>query len=261
MLKRILSAVLLIPLLLVIVYYKGIILYLSVMVVSVMGLNEFYKAMNYKNIKPISWVGYILTVLILSALYFSNSIDNYLSILVFTVLFLSIIQLPNRKYNILDASVTLYGVIYIGLMLGHIILISQQENGVAIWLIFIIAWATDTFAYFSGYFLGRNKLCPNISPKKTVEGAIGGILGSVICCGLFSYFLLKDYTIIILILGAVGSVISQIGDLTASIIKRYTGIKDYGNLIPGHGGILDRFDSILFTAPTVYYFLVFFINN
>ena len=104
-----------------------------------------------------------------------------------------------------------------------------------------------------------HKLCPKISPKKTIEGSIGGILGAILLCGLFGWIFVRPLFIHCLILGAMGGVITQFGDLTASIFKRHMGIKDYGKLIPGHGGIMDRFDSILFAAPMVYYYIVFVI--
>jgi phosphatidate cytidylyltransferase len=109
-------------------------------------------------------------------------------------------------------------------------------------------------AFFTGSLIGRHKLCPAISPKKTVEGAVGGFVGSVLLCGAFGYLLMPALLASCLILGAIGGVAAQLGDLTASVFKRGLGIKDYGNLIPGHGGILDRFDSVLFTAPVVYYY-------
>ncbi|HSH36827.1 phosphatidate cytidylyltransferase, partial [Schnuerera sp.] len=125
--------------------------------------------------------------------------------------------------------------------------------------IFIIAWGTDTFAYLTGSLFGKNKLCPKLSPKKTVEGSIGGIIGSIILTLIF----VKYYGLFpiwkFFLLAFLGSIIAQLGDLNASKIKRVTGIKDYGFIMPGHGGILDRFDSILFTAPFVYYFVNFFL--
>jgi phosphatidate cytidylyltransferase len=111
-------------------------------------------------------------------------------------------------------------------------------------------------AYFTGLLLGRHKLAPKISPKKTIEGAVGGVAGSVLLCGLFGYFAVPPLLTHCIALGVLGGVVSQLGDLTASIFKRKMGIKDYGNLIPGHGGVLDRFDSVLFTAPAVYYYIV-----
>ena len=104
-------------------------------------------------------------------------------------------------------------------------------------------------------FLGKHKMCPHLSPKKTWEGAVGGVLGSALVCGLFGYFLCPQYLVHCIIIGVIGSPISMCGDLTASAYKRKMGIKDYGNLIPGHGGIMDRFDSVLFTGPFVYYYI------
>ena len=129
-------------------------------------------------------------------------------------------------------------------------------------LVFIAAWITDTFAYFTGFFIGRHKLIPKISPKKTVEGAIGGIVFCIIAFIIYGAILEKtaDVNVNYILFGFVGlimSVISQIGDLIASAIKRTYGIKDYGNIFPGHGGILDRFDSIMILSP----FLLFVVEN
>ncbi|MBR6500195.1 MAG: phosphatidate cytidylyltransferase, partial [Firmicutes bacterium] len=103
----------------------------------------------------------------------------------------------------------------------------------------------------------KHKLCPKISPKKTIEGSIGGTLGTMLVSGLFGYFVMPEIMVHCMIMGALGAMFSQFGDLTASIFKRKMGIKDYGHLIPGHGGILDRFDSVLFTAPLIYYYIIF----
>jgi len=143
----------------------------------------------------------------------------------------------------------------------HVTLVDQAgPYGLMLWLIVITAFGTDIMAYFSGYLLGKHKLCPHISPKKTIEGSVGGVLGSVILSGLFGWFFLPDLLIHCLVIGVLGGIVSQFGDLTASIFKRKMGIKDYGHLIPGHGGILDRFDSVLFTGPMVYYYIVLVIG-
>lgn len=260
MIKRIISAIVGIPLLIFLVIQGEILLYLATMVVSLIGLYEFYNAMTFKQYKPISYIGYTLSIILLTMFYVSKNTVGIFFFLFVTIIILSGILLFNSKYTVADGSVTLYGILYVTAFLGHIILTSGLQNKLIIWLIFIIAWSTDTFAYFGGYFWGKKKLCPKISPKKTVAGAITGVLGSVISCGIFAYVFLEEYIIIIILLGIVGSVMSQFGDLTASQIKRYTDIKDFGSLIPGHGGILDRFDSILFTAPAVYYFFLFFIK-
>lgn len=128
------------------------------------------------------------------------------------------------------------------------------------------AWMTDTFAYFTGKFFGKHKLCPNVSPNKTVEGAVGGVVSNVIACTVmffvFDKFFFTVHTLEwwqIIIISAVLSVISMFGDLSASLIKRNHGIKDFGNIFPGHGGVMDRIDSCLFVLPALYLAL-YFIN-
>ncbi len=261
MLKRIVSAIIGLPFLLALIYLGGIPLFIGVLVISLIGLREFYNACKNKSLSPVEIVGYIGSIFLISLMYFvQNSLYVFL---LFFILFLilNIIQLKCGKYNFIDISVTLYGIVYIPLLLSCILLIMNQPNNIVIWLVFITAWGTDTFAYFSGYFFGKTKLCPTISPKKTVEGAIGGVLGSVIISIIFGYLFLKEYIIAMILIGALGSIVAQTGDLSASLIKRYTGIKDFGNIMPGHGGVLDRFDSILFTAPTIYLILVLLINR
>jgi phosphatidate cytidylyltransferase len=137
-----------------------------------------------------------------------------------------------------------------------------QDGAILVWLIFIGAWGSDTCAYCVGMLLGKHKVAPKLSPKKSVEGCIGGVVGAALIGFLYATVFQNNIQgidqpqLIFAIIGAASSVISQIGDLAASAIKRNHNIKDYGTLIPGHGGILDRFDSIIFTAPIVYYLAV-----
>jgi phosphatidate cytidylyltransferase len=145
-------------------------------------------------------------------------------------------------------------------MLSYIYQVRILDDGAwIVWLIFIGAWGSDTCAYAVGVLFGKHKFAPKLSPKKSLEGCIGGIVGAALIGFLYataigSYITqLQNPQLIFAIIGAASSVISQIGDLAASAIKRNHNIKDYGNLIPGHGGILDRFDSIIFTAPIVFY--------
>jgi phosphatidate cytidylyltransferase len=179
--------------------------------------------------------------------------------LVLLILFCYIVFL-HTKYNISDLAATVFGVWYIVFLFSFVILIRNMSNGFYyVWLIFIGAFATDTFAYFTGKLLGRHKLYPQVSPNKTIEGAIGGVIGcTLISIFYFNYLSINKYSYII-IFSVYASVFSMVGDLTASKIKREFGIKDFGNCLPGHGGMLDRFDSLLFVAPIVYYFVNNFI--
>ena len=122
-----------------------------------------------------------------------------------------------------------------------------------IWIVIIAAFGSDIFAYFTGYFFGKHKMAPNLSPKKTIEGAIGGLVASSLLSWLFGFIFMREMAPVCRVLGLVGGAAGMAGDLTASAFKRKMGIKDYGNLIPGHGGIMDRFDSVIFVAPVVYY--------
>ena len=167
---------------------------------------------------------------------------------------LYLFDIEHRKLE--DAMATITGIFYVVFFSFHVTLVEQTQYGLMVWLIVITAFGTDIMAYFSGYLLGKHKLCPHISPKKTIEGSVGGVIGSVVLSGLFGYFFMDDVLVHCMIIGVLGGIISQFGDLTASVFKRKMGIKDYGNLIPGHGGILDRFDSVLFTGPMVYYYIV-----
>ena len=132
----------------------------------------------------------------------------------------------------------------------------MTDYSILIWLVFITAFGTDVCAYFAGVTLGKHKLCPKISPKKSIEGSVGGILGSTVLSIVFACIFAEELLVHCIVIGVLGGVISQFGDLTASIFKRKMGIKDYGKLIPGHGGIMDRFDSVLFTGPMVFYYIL-----
>ena len=169
------------------------------------------------------------------------------------------------KYEVKDIAVTLLGIIYIPFLFSFFTLTRRMEQGhLYIWLILIGACVTDTFAFFTGITIGRVKIVPKISPKKTLEGCIGGVAGCIIAMTLFGYFFRNELNVPLIhfaVLGLICGIISQLGDWSASAVKRAVGIKDYGNLMPGHGGVLDRVDSILFTAPAVYFYINIFFQQ
>ena len=166
------------------------------------------------------------------------------------------------KYSVKDIAIAFLGICYIPLFLMFIPLLYGMDNGnIMVWYIIFSAWGTDVFAYAIGKLWGKHKFS-KISPNKSIEGCIGGLIGavglnliySIVCNKFFIIAMPYPYIIISTI---ILSIISQIGDFSASSIKRYAGIKDFSNLIPGHGGMLDRIDSMIFIAPFAYILLMF----
>lgn len=253
---RILSGLIMVPLLAVL-YFGDYVLLLACFLIGVMAVREFYKGFEAMGIKPCYNVAYAAVLGLYAINMFTRDYHWYM-VWFFGCVLLSLLYLfriEERKLE--DALATMTGIFYIIFFSYHVLLVDQTgEYSILVWLIVLTAFGTDIMAYFAGVFLGKHKLCPKISPKKTIEGSVGGILGSIILCGLFSWIFIPRLLVHCLIIGLLGGIVSQFGDLTASIFKRKMGIKDYGNLIPGHGGILDRFDSVLFTAPMVYYYII-----
>lgn len=269
---RILSGLIMLPLVILLVI-GGYVLYAGCFLIGVMAVYEFYRGFKSMDIHACFPIAVVAAV----ALYgigiadhvagdsldtaFKGGTGTLLMLWFFGVTLaclLYLFKIEERKPE--DGMATLVGIFYAVFFSYHIGLIGMiPETKILVWLVVITAFGTDICAYFSGVFLGKHKLCPVISPKKTWEGAIGGVLGSVILCGVFGLIFCKPLLVHCLIIGFAGSIISMFGDLTASVFKRKMGIKDYGNLIPGHGGILDRFDSVLFTGPIVYYYIAFVI--
>lgn len=163
-------------------------------------------------------------------------------------------------FNMGDLAATIVTPIYAGWLLAQLLVLRQLPEGFHFVVLVVIAtWSTDTFAYFVGMNFGKRKLAPVLSPKKSIEGSIGGLAGSVLTSILVGVFYpqmsIYHYAIIGILVGTIG----QIGDLAESALKRLAGVKDSGKLIPGHGGVLDRVDSLLLTGPVVYYYLRFFV--
>ena len=152
-----------------------------------------------------------------------------------------------------------FGVVYVSVMLSYIYQTRNLTDGAyLVWLIFLCSWGCDTCAYCVGMLIGKHKMSPILSPKKSVEGAVGGVVGAAILGAVYAavvgkYLQAENQVVMYAVICAVGALISMVGDLAASAIKRNHEIKDYGTLIPGHGGILDRFDSVIFTAPIIFY--------
>ena len=257
--KRILSGfILTIILAIILILGNTTIVNIAISTVAIISINEYFNSFSgKKNVDR--WVGTILAILIA----FLNVLSNEAIIIAFLIgivlLFVKII-ITKMKTTYEDVAITGFGIIYILAFLVFIPLLYRAENGkFLIWYLAIAAWGTDTFAYMVGIRFGKHKLTP-ISPKKTIEGSIGGIVGAVILSLIYTYILNKVWSYEISYWAIIGisiilSVLGQIGDLAASSIKRFVGIKDFGRIIPGHGGMLDRIDSILLIAPFAYFLL------
>lgn len=252
----------------------GVLLYCDVTVIgccvgviSLIGVYEFLKVTGLtKKRTPFIYFSFIFTAVVFALAVFKQNIlkeNLFLVISAYIFVLMSVMIFFRSKCTFSDLALSFGGTAYITIFFLHLLFIRDSQLGnYNIWLIFISAWSTDTFAYFAGRALGKHKLCPTISPKKTVEGAIGGILGCILCICLYGFFCAKYGNVTVnycnaVILAVVAAIFSQIGDLAASCIKRENNVKDYGNLIPGHGGILDRFDSALLISPLVYYVIYY----
>ncbi|MFV0502663.1 MAG: phosphatidate cytidylyltransferase [Lachnospirales bacterium] len=238
---------------------------LALLIISLIGLQEFYKAVKGNN--QLDFIGYGATVLYYAL--FTTGINNFYMILNtgLLLILLAFMVIKHPKFTIDEIACTFLGFIYIPVLFSTVYLIRVSEYGFyLVWLTFITAFFTDIMAYFTGVRFGKRKLAPVLSPNKTVEGSIGGIVGTTVASllyGLVLSFLINDLGgvnpfIFSITVGFFCSIFAQFGDLAASSIKRSKNIKDYGNLIPGHGGIVDRFDSIFFTSTTIYIVMEFF---
>jgi len=263
LLLRAITSVVALPFLIVLVLLGDLYLQIGLIALSMIGLYELYRAVSGKNLS-VHIVGYLFCAIYILSIDRAvfNSIFMTSAVVMFTLMFFLVIN--HQKINFIDCAVTLFGFYYVPFMMSNIFLVRDFDiYGIYfVWLIFISAWGTDTGAYLIGKTLGKegkHKLTPVLSPRKTVEGAAGGVFLSAALSFVYGLvvskmFIINEINVILfcVVIGITGSVLAQFGDLTASAIKRYTKIKDYGKLFPGHGGVLDRFDSVLFTAPAVY---------
>lgn len=260
--KRVTSALLGFPLVVVVLTIGNkYIVDIAISIIAIIGISEYFEAIS-KKANPVRWLGY-LSCLAISFIHIIP--EQYLNLIVtlsvptvLLILFLQVIA-TNMKTNFKDIAYTFLGIFYVIFFMMFIAFIRGMKNGnVLIWYAIFAAWGTDIFAYIVGMTIGKHKFS-SVSPKKSIEGCIGGCVGAIIIMLIYTYilntYLGMNYSYIyITAIGLVLSIIGQIGDFAASSIKRYVDIKDYSNLIPGHGGILDRIDSLIFLAPFAYVF-------
>jgi phosphatidate cytidylyltransferase len=261
--KRLTSGIVLVILAILIVGKGGLPLYVTTAGISLCGLYELYRVLKIEK-TLLGAVGFLTTIAYYGLIWFEG--ERYVTLMVIAALMMlmSIYVFTFPKYKTEEVTAAFFGVFYAAVMLSYLYQVRAMTDGAyLVWLIFLSSWGCDTCAYCAGSLFGRHKMAPRLSPKKTVEGAIGGIAGAALLGFIYASFFgknmleIRNPQVACAIACAIAGMISMIGDLAASAIKRNHDIKDYGNLIPGHGGILDRFDSVLFTAPAIYFAIMF----
>lgn len=239
----------------------GVVSAAVICVIALMGLREVYKVFQLDK-TIVAWIGYVATVCVYGLIYFQMSQFLFPSVMIVLLLILAVYVFTFPKYKETDIARTFFGFVYVAIMLSFLLQIRLEESGLLLSIFVLISsWGNDVFAYLVGVSIGKHKFTPRLSPKKSIEGFIGGIAGAgVLGYGYALIFsnVMPFEPIYCAIIAAVGAIPAVIGDLVASAIKRNNDIKDYAKLIPGHGGIMDRFDSVIFTAPIIYYLVVLF---
>ena len=228
---RLISGILLVIAALLTIISGNYVLFVTLLCVSLLGMQELYKAMGVHKDQTefLELAGYLGAILYYVSLLLGFERYGTMAILIALILIMFLYVFSYPKYNA-----------------------NLPDGKFIVWLIFLCSWGCDTCAYCVGMLIGKHKMAPVLSPKKSIEGAVGGVVGAALLGVIYAvatHGAMLEYAVIC----GVGALISMVGDLAASAIKRNQGIKDYGKLIPGHGGILDRFDSVIFTAPVIYY--------
>ena len=265
MLKRIITSVVALGIFFGIIIAGTIPFQIAMGLVILLMLHEVFGAITDSAALKAS--GYIMSLILMAGMYFGMAEPAMCAMLVITMVMLIALHGKKDYREVFSAA---FMTVYITLFMGCIALLKGIGTEYMAF-VFIIAWGSDTAAYFCGTFLGKHKLIPHVSPKKTVEGSVGAVVFAALFTMLYVFIMDRlgmpiggnapaaiDY-IKLGALGMVGSAASQIGDLCASAVKRDTGIKDYGSIFPGHGGFMDRFDSVMFVAPFVYFCCLFVI--
>ena len=257
---RLRSGIVLVAVALVLIVTGGDVLLAGLALISIRGLYEFYRVFQMEKALP-GWIGYAAAALYYLDLKFSFFPDFEVFALGLLILLMAAYVFCFPKYHANQIFAGFAGVFYVAVMLSGVYRARMLPAGAYIvWLIFLCSWGCDTCAYCVGVLAGKHKMAPKLSPKKSVEGAVGGVCGTAVLtlCYGFAFQeqmgLLTRQVFLLAGINAAAALISMVGDLAASAVKRNYGVKDYGKLIPGHGGILDRFDSVIFTAPVIYYF-------
>ena len=259
--RRLYAALVFIPLFYVLVRYLPPIAFFGLVVGAAwLALIELYRLHFPKQATLEIVIGVAMTTIVLSHLQWPDALPSrplFVFIIIAAILFFYLVSRHDFSRSLADVSVLIFGTLYIGFTLGHLLLTRALPDGIfLIFFVVLVTWAGDTGAYYTGVSIGRTPLAPKISPNKTVEGLLGGCLLAVMIALIARAWFIPSLTIVdAVVLGIVLTLAGLIGDLSESMFKRGAGVKDSGGLIPGHGGMLDRLDSLLLTAPTYYYYV------
>ena len=271
MITRIVSGLVGMVLTVFVVHFGNYVFGAAVFLLALIGWHEFSRAFANKTENLAYLSGMCAIVFILGCAWLGNTDESVAVLTATTLLILVQMIFRHRVFSVEQACFSIAGIMYVAMAFSHLLLLrfmgaetfvpfgtaTLSFGEALIWLAFIGTWASDTFAFFTGSFCGRHKLCPEISPNKTIEGFAGGLIGTVLITVLLGYVF--SFSLIhMVVLGVLLALTATLGDLVESSFKRYTGVKDSGAIIPGHGGVLDRFDSIMFTVPLVYYYVQIF---
>lgn len=262
-LTRLLSGIVLVALILATIIPGGIILLVANMLISLVGVYELYRVLGIEKKIP-GITGYVAIITYYVLLFMGKTQNILILIIVFLMCLLAQYVFMFPKYKTEEISNAIMCMLYAGVMLSYIYNVRSGDNGAyTVWLIFLCSWGSDTCAYLAGVAFGKHKMAPVLSPKKSIEGAIGGVVGAAVLGAVYATVFADKITInnpvmVFALICAVGALISMVGDLAASAIKRNHDIKDYGKLIPGHGGIMDRFDSVIYVAPVIWILIQIF---
>lgn len=264
--KRVLTGIILIPSLIIfLIYAPDIWFLLLILAVNSIALYEFLRASPYSKDRIFLFLTLLLGAYLNISTYYwgEKGILGALYLSLFIFFIYGFLRCRDLTRTIPSIGFGVLSLLYISLLLSYLILINHLDSGRKFLILLItVVWCVDTAAYYVGKHYGRVRLTPTISPHKTIEGAFGGFFGGIAGAGIFWFLFLKETSLSYLFYTALGiGILGQISDLSESLYKRWAGIKDSGGLLPGHGGILDRIDSLLFTAPFVYYMTRFTIVN
>ncbi|MCR5355145.1 MAG: phosphatidate cytidylyltransferase [Lachnospiraceae bacterium] len=256
---RLISGIVLVIIALAVIITGGNVLLGTMAVISLIGMYELYRVFGIEK-SLAGFVGYIACLVYYGDLLWKFLPEHMILPIVFLIIMLGVYVFTYPKYKADQIMAGFFGLFYVAIMLSFLYQTRMLERGAyLVWLIFLCSWGCDTCAYCVGVLFGKHKMAPVLSPKKSIEGAVGGVVGSMLLTVLYCYIfrnqmeMAQNEVYILAVVSGIGALISMIGDLAASAIKRNYDIKDYGKLIPGHGGILDRFDSVIITAPIVYF--------